>query len=82
MGALTHKVPPMNAATLELPTGAALEREIEAIEAGAHDERIRKTIIERIATANDPKTVFVPHNEVFSASKRRLLVRLTGNKNA
>jgi hypothetical protein len=69
MGALTRKVPPMNAATF--PTGAALERET--------DERIRKTIVERIAIANDPKTIFVPHHDVFSASKKRLLaVKPTG----
>lgn len=72
----------MNPATLNLPTGAALEREIESIEAQSHDERIRKTIAERMAIARDPQTVFVPHDDVFSASKTRLLAKLTGKANA
>ncbi len=72
----------MNTATLDLPTGTALEREIESIEAHSHDELIRKTITERIATARDPQAVFVPHDEVFSASKARLLTKLTGKADA
>lgn len=72
----------MNPATLELPTGIALEREIENIEACMHDERIRQTIIRRVAIANNPKTTFIPHDEVFSASRERLMARLTSEGNA
>jgi len=60
----------MNTAALALPTGAALEREIENIEAQTHDQLIRKTITERMAIARDPQTVFVPHDDVFSATSR------------
>jgi hypothetical protein len=72
----------MNSATLELPTGEALEREIENIEARTRDERIRQTIIERVAIANDPKTAFISHEEVFAASSARLMARLTSKGNA
>jgi len=68
----------MNSVILNLPTGAALEREIENIEAQVHDECIRKTIAERKAIARDPQTTFVAHEEVFAASKARLLARLRG----
>jgi hypothetical protein len=82
MATLADRCQQMNTATLALPTGAALEREIENIEAQSqsqsHDERIRKTIAERIAIANNPATVFVPHDDVFSASKARLLAKLSG----
>ena len=72
----------MNSAILDLPTGAALEREIENIEAQAHDEGIRKTIAERIAIARDPQTTFVAHEEVFATSKARLLAKLRGKADA
>lgn len=72
----------MNTATLNLPTGAALEREIESIEAQSHDEMIRKTITERMAIARDPQTVFVAHDDAFAASKGRLLAKLTGKTDA
>ena len=72
----------MNTATLELPTGAALEREIEEVEARTHDERISRIIAERIAIANAPKTVFVPHAEVFAESRARLMAKLTNQGNA
>ena len=72
----------MKTATLDLPTGVALEREIENIEAKSHDARVRKTIAERMAIARDPATVFVPHDDVFSASKARLLAKLTDKANA
>jgi hypothetical protein len=72
----------MNTATLDLPTGAVLEREIEHIEAQSHDEIIRKTIAERMAIARDPQTVFVAHDDVFAASKARLLAKLAGKTNA
>ena len=72
----------MKTVTLDLPTGTALEREIENIEAQSHDERVSKTIAERMAIARDSATVFVPHNEVFSASKARLLAKLTDKANA
>ena len=72
----------MKTATLDLPTGAALEREIENIEAQSHDARVRKTIAERMAIARDPATVFVPHDDVFPASKARLLAKLTDKANA
>ena len=70
------------ATTLDLPTGAALEREIESIEAQSHDEHIRKAIAERMAIARDPQTIFIPHDDVFSASKARLLAKLSGKANA
>ncbi len=67
----------MNTALLNLPTGAALEREINEIEAYTHDERIRQTMTERIAIANDPNTVLIPHTEVFAQSRIRLMAGLT-----
>eukprot|EP01042_Synura_sphagnicola_P001841 gene1841-2164_t len=68
----------MTTATLDLPTGIALERAIESIEAQTHDEQIRKTITERMAIANDPRTTFVTHKEAFAASKARLFNKLAG----
>ena len=67
----------MNPVTLELPTGAALEREIERIEAQIHDERIRRTIIERVAIASAPQTTFIPHEDVFAMSRARLMAKLS-----
>lgn len=61
----------------ELPGGAALEREIAEIEARAHDEMVRRTLLARAAMANDPKTVFIPHEEVFAKSRARLMAKLT-----
>ncbi|WP_133166894.1 hypothetical protein [Solimicrobium silvestre] len=72
----------MNTATLNIPTGAALEREIDNAEAQLHDELIRKTISERMAIANDQQTVFVTHENAFTASQARLLSKLAGNFNA
>ena len=60
----------------ELPSGEALEREIAEIEARTHDERIRRTLLERVALANDPKTVLIPHEEVFAKSRARLMGKL------
>jgi hypothetical protein len=67
--------------TIELPTGAALERAIEKIESDTHDEQIRQTIIERVKIADDPKATFVPHDKVFSSSRERLMKKLTGKDN-
>lgn len=72
----------MNPATLELPTGAALEQEINAIAVSAHDEQVRQTITQRLAIANSANATFVPHDEVFKASRARLLAKLTQQKHA
>jgi hypothetical protein len=40
MGAVVHKVPTMTTATIELPTGAEFQRQIEVIEARTNDECI------------------------------------------
>ena len=72
----------MNTARLDLPTGTALTREIENIEAQSHDERIRKTIAERMAIARDPYTTFITHDDAFSISQARLLAKLSGKTDA
>lgn len=66
----------METTLLKLPTGTVLEPEIEEIEAAAHDERIRQIIMERIAAANAPDAVFVAHEDVFTASRARLMAKL------
>jgi hypothetical protein len=71
----------MNIGTLELPTGAALEREIEEIEVRSHDEFIRKIIAERMEIARNPKTVFISNEDAFSASHTRLIAKLTRQTN-
>ena len=71
----------MNTPALELPTGEALEREIEDIEARTHDERIRQTILDRVNIANDTKANFIPHDEVFTVSRARLMAKLTSKGN-
>ncbi len=68
----------MTEATIELPTGEDLQRQIEEIEAYTDDQRVRRTIATRVAVANDPVTAFVPHEEVFAESRARLMARLAG----
>jgi hypothetical protein len=63
-------------------TDEELEREIARIDALAQDERIRQTIIERIAIADDPATVFVPNDEVVAESRARLMAKLTSKGRA
>lgn len=63
-------------------TGEALEREIARIDALAQNERIHQTIVERIAIANDPATVFVPNDEVAAESRARLMAKLTSKGHA
>jgi hypothetical protein len=65
----------------ELPSGEVLEREIAEIEARTHDEMIRRTLLDRIAIANDPQTVFIPHEEVFAKSRTRLMAKLAAQSN-
>ena len=72
----------MITATIELPTGAELQRKIADIEARTNDERIRKTIASRVVLADDPATVFVSHEEVFAQSRARLMARLSAKANA
>ncbi len=72
----------METALFTLPTGTALEREIEAIETAAHDEQVRKTIAERIAEADAPGAVFIAHEEVFAASRAKLMAMLRQQDNA
>ncbi|MBI3712410.1 MAG: hypothetical protein HY253_05530 [Burkholderiales bacterium] len=45
----------MNPAIFELPTGAALEHEIEAIELSIQDEHIRQIIAQRVVIADSGK---------------------------
>lgn len=68
----------MTEATIELPTGEDLQRQIEEIEAYTDDQRVRQTIAARVVIANDPATVFLPHEEVFAESRARLMIRLAG----
>jgi hypothetical protein len=72
----------MNTATIELPTGAELQREIEDIEARKDGERIRQTIADRVAIANSSVAAFVRHDEVFATSRARLMAKLTGKADA
>ncbi len=75
----------MKTATIELPSGEALEREIAEVAevaVGTHDERILQTIAERVAIANAPEAAFGAHDEVFAATRARLTARLTGKAKA
>ena len=72
----------MNTANLDLPTGSALEREIENIEAQSYDERVRNTIAERLAIARNPLTTFVSHDDAFAFSQARLLAKLADKTDA
>ncbi len=72
----------MTKATIELPIGEELQRQIQEVEAYANDKRVRQTIATRVIIANDPATVFVPHEDVFAESRARLLARLAGKANA
>lgn len=67
----------MNPAIFELPTGAALEHEIDAIELSIHDEHIRQIIAQRVVIAEIGNATFVPHDEVFKVSRGRLCARPT-----
>ena len=70
----------MNTLPIQFPTGEALAREIDILEHRAFDDQIRKTITDRLKIANDPKTVFIPNEIVFSASRVKLLAKLTKGK--
>lgn len=59
----------------DLPSGAALEREIAQIEARTHDDRIRITILDRVAMTNDPASVFISNDDVFAKSRARLMAK-------
>jgi hypothetical protein len=78
MAVVVHKVPNMKRATVELPIGAELQRQIEEIEARTTDERIRQKIAARVALANGHAAVFASHDEVFAESRARLMARLAG----
>jgi hypothetical protein len=66
----------MRTVNLPLPSGAALAHEIQTVESSAQDERIRKTIAERMVIGLDPTTICVSHDDAFSASNARLTARL------
>jgi hypothetical protein len=55
----------MNPAIFELPTGATLEHEIDAIELSIHDEHIRQIIAQRVVNADSGNATFVSHDEVL-----------------
>ena len=58
------------------PSSAALEPEITQIEARTHDKWIRQPILERVAMANDPATVFISNEDVFAKSRARLMAKI------
>ncbi|HJV02747.1 MAG TPA: hypothetical protein VJ752_19585 [Burkholderiaceae bacterium] len=72
----------MTATIVDLPVGAQLEREIDGIEAQDHDAVLRATIAKRVEIAKAKLSTLQSHEAVFSASKARLMARLTGRDDA
>lgn len=67
---------------IDLPGGAELEHEIDAIEAQGHDAVVRATITKRLKIADIKLVSLRSHDDVFAASKARLMARLAGNGDA
>lgn len=72
----------MASTVVDLPVGAQLEHEIDAIEAQEHDAVVGATIVERVKIADAKSAPLQSHEEVFAASKARLMARLAGNADA
>lgn len=72
----------MGSTAVQLPTGAALEQEIDAIEAHDYDAAISKVIVERVKIADARLTPLQHHGAAFTASRARLMARLAGDADA
>lgn len=67
---------------VDLPIGAQLEHEIDAIEAQEHDAIVGASIAKRVKIADAKSAPLQSHEDVFAASKARLMARLAGNTDA
>jgi hypothetical protein len=72
----------MASTVVDLPVGSRLEHEIDAIEAQDHDAVVSATVAKRVKIANAKATPLKAHEDVFVASKARLMARLSGNADA
>lgn len=72
----------MASTVVDLPVGAQLEHEIDAIEAQEHDAVVGATIAKRVKIADAKSVPMQSHEDVFSASKARLMARLAGTAGA
>lgn len=69
----------MASTVVDLPVGAQLEHEIDAIEAQDHDVVVTATVAKRVKLADVKADSLQSHEDVFTASKARLMARLAGN---
>ena len=69
----------MASTVVDLPFGAQLEHEIDVIEAQDHDRVVSATIVKRVKIADAKAAPLQSHEDVFAASKARLMARLSGN---
>jgi hypothetical protein len=72
----------MASTAIDLPVGSQLEHEIDAIEAQDHNEVVRATVVKRLKLADAKAGSLESHEDVFAASKARLMARLAGNTDA
>lgn len=77
-----YKTQTMDKANLERPVGATLERETERVEISAHDDKVRQTIVERVAIADAHDTTFISREEVLASSRARRLAKLRSQTTA
>lgn len=68
----------MASSTVELPGGVQLEQEIFAIEVEEHDAVVSATIAKRVKIADVNAAPLQRHEDVFAASKTRLMERMAG----
>ena len=72
----------MASTVVDLPAGAQLEHEIDVIETQDHDAVVGATIAKRVKIADAKSVPLQSHNDVFAASKARLMARLSGSTDA
>jgi hypothetical protein len=67
---------------VDLPAGAQLQSEIDVIEVQHHDAVVSATIVKRVKIADAKTSSLQSHEDVFAASKARLMARLSGSADA
>jgi hypothetical protein len=72
----------MATTVVDLPGGAQLEHEIDKIEAQDHDAVVSATVARRVKIADAKSASLQAHEDVFAASKARLMARLAGSADA
>ena len=72
----------MSSTVVDLPGGAQLEHEIDAIETQDHDAAVKATIVKRLEIADAKFSPLRAHGDVFATSRARLMARLAGNDDA